>query len=102
MDVELARQQWATGHARVEAARRDRRRYALLAAQLELVLGELRKRVGQTFTVADLARVYDGASEWARDAIDLADPAAPPSAEAAAVTDAAFHVYARGAADYRP
>lgn len=102
MDVELARQQWESGNARVEGARRDRRRYAALAAQLELVLEELRKRVGQTFTTAELADSYDDAADWARDAIDLAEPGAPPSPDAATVTDAAFHVYARGAADYRP
>ena len=102
MDVELARQQWESGHARVERTRGDRRRYAALTAQLELVLEELRKRVGQTFTTAELANAYDGAADWARDAIDLADAGAPPSPDAATVTDAAFHVYARGAADYRP
>lgn len=102
MDVELARQQWDVGHARVEGARRDRRRYASLTAQVEIVLEELRKRVGQTFTLDQLACAYDGAADWARDAIDLADPDAPPSADAPTVTDAAFHLYARGATDYRP
>ncbi len=102
MDVELARQQWEAGHARVEAVRADRRRYAVLTAQVELVLEELRKRVGQAFALDELAGAYDGSSDWARDAVDLADPAAPPSPDAAVVADAAFHLYARGAADYRP
>jgi len=45
------------------------------------VLRELRKRLGQTFTLAELATLYDGADRWARDAIDHADPDAPPSTE---------------------
>ena len=102
MELELARQQWEAGHERVEAARGERRRYAALTAQIELVVDELRKRVGQTFTLAELAHAYDGAAVWARDAVDLADPAQPPSPDAATVADAAFHLYARGAADYRP
>jgi hypothetical protein len=102
VDLELARQQWESGNRRVEAARRDRRRYTALVAQVELVLAELRKRVGQNFTLDELAAAYDGAEEWTRDAIDLADPEAPPTADAATASDAAFHQYARGATDYRP
>jgi len=102
VDLELARQQWEAGNGRIEAERANRRRYASLVAQVELVLAELRKRVGQTFTLAELADAYDGAEDWARDVVDLADPDAPPTADAAAVTDAAFHSYARGATDYRP
>ena len=60
------------------AARRPRR-YRELLGQVELVLGELRKRVGQTFTLDELAAAYDGADDWARDALDDADPEAPPA-----------------------
>jgi hypothetical protein len=102
MDVELARRQWEAGNRRIEARRGDRRGYAELHAQIEIVLGELRKRVGQTFTLDELAAAYVGADDWARDAIDLADPEAPAPAEASTVADAAFHLYARGATDYRP
>lgn len=102
VDVDLARQQWQAGEQRIEAARSDRRRYAALGAHVDLVLAELRKRVGQTFTLAELADAYDGADDWARDAIDLADPEAPLPLESSTVTDAAFHRYARGATDYVP
>lgn len=102
MDVELARQQWEDGHRRIEAVRNDRRRYGALLEEVEIVIGELRKRVGQTFTLGELADAYDGADDWARDAVDLADPEAPPPAEIPAVAGAAFHQYARGATDYRP
>src|SRR5581483_1983495 len=64
MDVELARHQWEDGNRRVEALRNDRRRYRELIAEVELVIGELRKRVGQTFTLGELADAYDGADDW--------------------------------------
>lgn len=99
MDVELARHQWEEGEHRIERPRPER---AVLRAQVELVLRELRKRVGQTFTLAELAAVYDGSDRWACEVIDLADPDAPPASEPGTVADAAFHQYARGATDYRP
>jgi hypothetical protein len=50
----------------------------------------------------DLADAYDGADDWARDAVDLDDPEATPPPDLPAVAGAAFHQYARGATDYRP
>ncbi len=102
MDVDLARQQWEDGKRRVEAARRDPQRYATLLAQVDIVTGELRRRVGQTFSLAELAHAYAGADEWAREILDAADPEGPPAREPGTVADAAFHLYARGASDYRP
>ena len=102
MDLELARQHWDEGNRRVESLRNDARRYRELLEQVEIVLGELRKRVGQTFTLDELAHAYQGADDWARDAVDLADPEAPPPPDLPAVAGAAFHQYARGATDYRP
>ena len=61
----------------------------------------MRQRVGQVFTLAELAEAYDGADEWARGLIDEADPE-DPADEPGTVADAAFHLYARGAADYTP
>jgi hypothetical protein len=102
VDVELARQQWHDGSRRVEEARDDRVRYARLTAQVEAVVAALRGRIGQTFTLGELADAYDDADEWVRGLLDDADPEAPPAAEPGTVADAAFHRYARGASDYRP
>jgi hypothetical protein len=102
MDLELARQHWQDGNRRVESARTDRRRYLRLVEGVDIVVAGLRKRVGQTFTLADLARAYDGADDWVRELLDESDPDGPPPNEPGTVADAAFHVYARGAADYRP
>jgi hypothetical protein len=102
MDVELARQQWQDGNRRVEAVRGDRARYHRLVADIERVVSVLRRRVGQTFTLDELAAAYDGADEWVRDLLEEADPDGAVPTEPGTVADAAFHVYARGAVDYRP
>ena len=103
MDVELARQQWRDGNRRVEDARVDNRHYVDLSQQVDVVVAGLRRRMGQVFTLAELAEAYDGADDWARELLDdAAEPDAPPTAEAGTVADAAFHLYARGAVDYRP
>jgi hypothetical protein len=102
MDLELARQHWQDGNRRVEGARAESGRYARLVEGVDIVVDGLRKRIGQTYTLADLARAYDGADDWVRELLDEADPDGPPPTEPGTVADAAFHAYARGAADYRP
>lgn len=102
MNLELARQQWDDGNRRIEQTRSEPARYLELARKVDLIVAGLRKRVGQTFTLAQLARAYDGADEWARTLLDDTDPEAPPTPAAGSLADAAFHVYARGASDYRP
>jgi hypothetical protein len=101
-NVGLVRQQWADGVRRVEGARGDVARYQRLMSQVDIVVDGLRQRVGQVFTLADLVAVYDGADEWARTLVDEADPESAPVLEPGTVADAAFHLYARGASDYRP
>ena len=63
---------------------------------------ELRRRVGGTYTLAQLAQAYAASEKWAREAVE--ERAGSPGwvRTLALVSDAAFHVYARGAVDYRP
>jgi len=103
VDVELARQEWEAGRRRIEALRSaDLDAYRRLSMQVELVADELRKRVGQTFTLAELAAAYDGADDWARDLLfdAAADDGTAP--DAVTVAAAAFHRYAHRASDYVP
>ena len=100
--IDIVRREWKDAHAALEAAREDRARYARLLALVDVVLAELRRRVGQTFTLAELAREYADADRWAREAVADADPPRGWPRDLALVTGAAFHVYSRGAADYRP
>ena len=93
--VELIRQEWSDGARRFEDLREDRRRYALLVEQLEAIIDELRKQVGQTYTLAELAHAYRDAERWGREFI-----AAPR--DVSLVLEAAFHSYQRGAVDYKP
>jgi hypothetical protein len=102
--LETARQQWDEGLRRLDTVGAETARGRHLWLLVEAVLDELRRRVGQTFTLTDLARAYDGAEDWVRDVVR---EAAPPQARAgirdvALVQDAAFAHYARGASDYRP
>jgi hypothetical protein len=94
--VEAARQQWEEG------ARRLRPPTPLSAELLEIATEELRKHVGETFTLAQLATVYDSSDEWLREAVQ--ERVASPGWERqfSVVQDAAFHRYARGATDYAP
>jgi hypothetical protein len=102
VDLELARQQWEDGNRRVEETRSDLVRYRRLTALVDAIVAGLRKRVGQTFTLDELANAYDGADDWARTLLDDADPEVPPTPAVGTLADAAFHTYARGASDYRP
>ncbi len=102
MEVELARQQWQDGNRRVESARADQSRYLRLTEQVDILVAALRRRVGQIFTLAELAAAYDGADVWTSGVLDDVSPDDRPVAEPGTVADAAFHLYARGAADYRP
>ena len=103
--VELARQHWAEGYRRLSATRRDEPEvYARLLDQVDVVTAELRRRIGKTFTLEELAATYAHADRWAAEAIaDSREPAGGTwTATASIATDAAFHLYARGARDYRP
>ena len=102
MEVQLARQHWDEGRRRVERARSDPEGYAALVAQVDVVVAELRRRIGSTYTLADLADAYERADDWAREALHDARDDDAPLPDTATATDAAFHTYARGASDYTP
>jgi len=100
--VDVARREWEDGYRRFEAASRDPVAADRLAMQLEVVMGELRRRIGQTFTLEELVAVYDRAEQWVRASVSehAATPGWPRTL--ALVEDAAFHLYQRGAVDYKP
>jgi hypothetical protein len=101
-EVEIARQQWQAASRRLEGLRSDPVLYHRLLGQVEAVVVELRRRVGQTFTLARLVDAYRGAEPWLLETVEAADSAPRWEREAALVGDAAFHLYARGASDYTP
>ena len=101
-EVEIARQQWQAARRRIEAARSDPKRYRRLTDQVDSLTAELRRRLGQTFTLDQLVAAYHGAEAWTFDAIEARDSDPGWERDAALVSDAAFDFYARGASDYRP
>jgi len=101
-NVAGARSDWEQGYLRFEEAARDPVARERLHAQLAVVTAELRRRVGGSFKLEELAEVYADSERWARAAV--ADHAASPgwSRTLSLVGDAAFHLYARGAVDFTP
>jgi hypothetical protein len=99
VEVQLARRQWEEGSRRFdEESKSDPR----LLAAFEVVTDELRKRVGQTFSLDQLARAYAHADDWSRTAVAEQAPFPGWPRSVTLVQDAAFHAYARGATDYVP
>jgi hypothetical protein len=100
--LDTVRQEWEDANRRFDEATRDLPLKPRLLEQLDVVLDELRKRVGQTFTLEDLAAAYVAADRWAAEAVE--ERAGTPGwpRHLADVQGAAFHVYQRGAVDYTP
>ena len=100
--LDTVRQEWEEGNRRFEQALEDQAARERLLAQLDVVMDELRKRIGQTFTLDDLARVYGNADRWVQEAVGerAATPGWPRLLSV--VQAAAFHLYQRGAVDYAP
>jgi hypothetical protein len=99
--VETTRREWEESYRRVQAFSDDSTLYDRLMNQIGVVIDELRRRIGETFTLDELVRAYDNSDRWSREALEEhGDPRA--YRYASLVGDAAFHLYSRGASDYRP
>lgn len=101
-EVESARREWEEGHRLLHEEARRHDQPERLLAQVEAVLAELRRRVGGTFTLRELATAYAGAERWSRAAVAERAPAPGWPRTLSLVEAAAFHEYARGAQDYEP
>jgi hypothetical protein len=98
--VELARQQWAKAYESIvkPPSGIDPR----VHEQMETVTAELRRRVGGSFTLTELAATYEDSERWTLSAISEHCYRPGWIRTASSATDAAFHLYSRGARDYRP
>jgi hypothetical protein len=92
--VENAIYQWQDGERRVRDAPESEREQLVRA--VEAVLDELRRRLGSSFVLDELADLYAAGTEWAEEIAALRAPAG----QASAVVDAAFARYAREARNY--
>ena len=100
--LEVARQEWYEGSRRLEAARDEGGRYRQLLELLELVLDELRRRIGQTYTLSELVAAYRDADRWARELLEQRAPEPGWPRDLTLVVAAACDAYQRGAIDYEP
>jgi hypothetical protein len=100
--TELVRHEWADGYRRFESAREEPARYRALHVQLDAITNQLRRRVGARFLLDELVAEYHRSDSWARDLLSDLPPFAQWAPGLTAAVDAAFHLYARGAEDYRP
>lgn len=101
-DVESSRRDWEDGYRRLLAATNDPSGSDRLHQQVDVIVAELRKRVGTIFTIAQLADAYAGSESWLLETIDERAPVPGWPRTVAVAGDAAFHLYARGAVDYTP
>jgi hypothetical protein len=100
-NVESARLEWEHAYRDLATAAHDPALEPRVRDQLAALTAELRKRVGGTFTLRELADEYAVADRWARAV--LAEQGAPGWPRTLSLVEgAAFHLYARGAVDYRP
>ncbi len=102
VEIESARREWEEGRQRLLAEAEDALERERLLEQVEAVTEELRRRVGGTFTLGELARAYTGADSWSREVVSQRAPAPGWARTLSVVEAAAFHLYSRGALDYEP
>jgi hypothetical protein len=100
--VEVSRQEWEEGTRRLEAAHSDERRYRQLLRSLELMLDELRKRIGPIYTLGELVTAYGDSDRWAREVLEARAETTGWARDLSVVAAAAFDAYQRGATDYEP
>ena len=98
-EVENAVLEWEEGYRRLEDARSEPPLYRALGRTVFAVQNELRKRLGSTFSVAELASLYREA-DWALDVAMRARPEDLRGWNPSVAADAAFYLYMREAADF--
>ena len=90
---------WQDGERRLRAADPAERRW--LERIVEALVDELRRRVGGTFYVQELARYWaDAGTDWCFDIATRVAPTHPEAWDMSTVTGAAYARYAREAGDY--
>jgi hypothetical protein len=97
MTLETSVHRWQDGERSVRDAPPERR--PVLDFVCERILAELRRRLGGSFSSAELVDFYEAGTAWI---LPLAASIAPdaPWAWEATVADAAFNRYLRDAYDY--
>jgi hypothetical protein len=89
---------WRAGEKRVGDATPGER--LALDRVVNALVAELRRRIGLTFTVDELAAVYDQGTDWCFVTAQRVAPDEPWAWDLSIVADAAFYRTLGGASDY--
>jgi hypothetical protein len=92
--------QWEEGYRRLQAARSDPRSYRAVGQLVMAVEDELRKRLGSSFSIEELAATYREDLDWDLELAVRRAPADSASWDSSTVVDAAFYLYMREASDF--
>ena len=98
--VELALMEWGAGARRLEELDEPPRREAVYREVVNEIVDELNRRMGQTFTLAELAEEYARSAGWSR-LVAQRTTDQVWAHDLTIVQDAAFARFARNAVDYR-
>jgi hypothetical protein len=93
-----ARQRWEEGARMLTRAAPGER--PMLERVSQMILLELRRRLGGPFTTEELAELYGRGTDWCLDLAVKTAPQAPEAWNVEIVADAAFARYAREAVDF--
>jgi len=98
--TEVAMSEWMDGQRRMAELDLPRSRRAVLEAVVDEIVDELRRRIGSTFNLDELASAYEDAAAWC---LDVAQRTTGHTwaYDLAVVQDAAFARFARQALDFR-
>jgi hypothetical protein len=98
VSFENAIYQWQQGGRRLKAAPPERE--VLLERVTDVILAELRRRLGGRFSTLELVELYATSEAWCLQLAMNTAPEDPWAWEAGIVIDAAFGRYVRGASDF--
>jgi hypothetical protein len=98
--IDSALYQWEDGHRRLRELSGEPRRAARLNRAVEAIRDELRRRIGPTFSSAELADLYGRGTDWCLEAARWAAPEEASELDPQAIIDGAFYLYLRGATDW--
>jgi hypothetical protein len=99
-EVENAIFQWEEGYRRLQDTRAEPQLYRALSRAVVAVQDDLRKRLGSTFSVAELAALYREGTDWSLDYALRSRPESLVRWDPSVAADAAFYLYMREAADF--
>jgi hypothetical protein len=99
-EVENAVFQWEEGYRSLRETRSEPQVERALARTVVAIQDELRKRLGSTFRIAELAALYREGSDWTLDLALRTRPENLARWDPSVAVDGAFYLYMREAADF--